>query len=122
VLADRLLRTWTQDDDARRYLQVHAHEGVQWFNKECFDELVWWSFAAEVITHRIADTDKAMVTEEETNVIPPAPETAAQASNIQDNLVRDNLVQVIGSAYAVIQLLLEAEQQSGYQLDLLVVN
>ena len=51
-MAERLLESWTEDEVARQFLMVHAYEGTLWFNKEAFDELVWWSFALEIIQLR----------------------------------------------------------------------
>jgi len=51
-MAERLLESWSADEVARQFLMVHAYEGVLWFNKEAFEELVWWSFALEIIQLR----------------------------------------------------------------------
>jgi glycosidase len=40
--AFRVLDSLLQDDDARQFLQVNRYQGVLWFNKEAFDELLWW--------------------------------------------------------------------------------
>ena len=113
MLASRLIQFWAKDDDARRFLQVHTHDGVQWFNKECFEELVWWSYVAEIITHRPADNDTKMDIEEEKDETTPTPDPAT--------VFPGSFVSVINSAYAVVQLLHKAEQRSGYQLDMLSV-
>jgi hypothetical protein len=92
VLAQRLLQGWVKDDDARRYLKVHPYEGALWYNKECFEELVWWSYALEIITLRASKKTAAEFTES------------------------------VKTAYAVVQLLLAAELGSGYQLDKLGIE
>jgi hypothetical protein len=93
ALADRLLQGWLEDEDARRYLKIHTYEGVAWYNKECFEELVWWSFAAEVIPLF-------------------AEETLSQAQ----------LAQRVASAYTTASLLLEAHQKSSYQVERLKIR
>jgi glycosidase len=93
AIAERLLQGWLKDEDARRYLKVHTYEGVAWYNKECFEELVWWSFAAEVIPLFAAET------------LSPA-----------------QLAQRVASAYATASLLLEAHQKSGYQVERLKIR
>jgi hypothetical protein len=100
-MAASLLQAWVVDQDARRYLKVHAHEGVQWFNKECFEELVWWSFAVEVIRLHGAQAETAE-------------EPASQPQQAKT-------IQALALANAVARLLLEAEQRSGYRLDKLEI-
>jgi hypothetical protein len=116
LLANRLVQNWAKDDDAKRYLQVHIHEGVQWFNKECFEELVWWSYAVEIITHRPVQKKEAPLTVEEVDETKPALGDVAQP-----NPAKADLAEVIGTAYAVVQLLLNAEHRSGYRLDKLEI-
>jgi glycosidase len=111
LVASQLIQGWAREDDAKRYLQVNLHEGVQWFNKECFDELVWWSYAAEIITQRLSQEDDAPVAVEEAGETGPAPVKPPELK----------LAEVIGSAYAVVQLLLNAEHRSGYRLDKLEI-
>ena len=127
VIASQLLQAWSQDDDARRYLQIHSHDGVQWFNKECFEELVWWSFAAEIITHRSFEDHAALVMEESVEEAISTPETSLQQPQPPERLAIDNssldeVMQVLDLAYAVVRELLIAEQRSGYQLEKLVVG
>ena len=38
----RLLEGWFADAELRGFLGVNRHDGVTWFNKESFDELLWW--------------------------------------------------------------------------------
>jgi hypothetical protein len=35
--------TWEHDADVAWLLGVHEHEGVRYFNKESFEQLIWWS-------------------------------------------------------------------------------
>ena len=44
-VAARLLLDLKADPAVRRLLLVHTYEGVQWFNKEAYEELVWSLFA-----------------------------------------------------------------------------
>jgi glycosidase len=101
-MAGRLLQSWIADEDARRYLKVHTYQEAQWFNKECFEELVWWSFAAEVI--RLY---------------------AAQAQEDQPKAAKPSkagFARLLASANAVVQLLLQAEHRSGFQMDRLEIR
>ena len=38
----RLLEGWFANPDLRGFLGVNRHDGVTWFNKEAFEELLWW--------------------------------------------------------------------------------
>jgi hypothetical protein len=115
TIAKQLLQAWVTDEDARRYLKVHAHEGAQWFNKECFEELVWWSFAVEVI--RLHGTQEAS-----------AQSPAAQPGETE--LTQAGFAKAFAQAFAeplalaneVAHLLLVAEQRSGFQLDKLEIR
>ena len=43
------LQDWLKDDHIQRFLGVNRYQGILWFNKEAFDELLWWLFALAVI-------------------------------------------------------------------------
>jgi hypothetical protein len=89
--ASSLLQAWTGDASARSYLLIHAYDGVEWFNKEAFEELVWWSFARLAVQLRAAGVE-------------------GQA-----------LSAALQSGYAVVQELLQAEQRSGFRIDRLEI-
>jgi glycosidase len=90
LLARRLLQTWLKDDNARRCLLVHPYEGVEWFNKEAFEELVWWNFIWLTVRLR------------------------------SDGVEGKQLENALRLGYRVVQSLLKAEQQSGYQVEKLL--
>jgi hypothetical protein len=37
------------DNDAQTFLGLNRYQGVLWFNKESFDELIWWYFIAATV-------------------------------------------------------------------------
>jgi hypothetical protein len=90
MLAEALLRGWLDDKGARRYLLIHAYDGVEWFNKEAFEELAWWTFARLAVQQRASGTTGAA------------------------------LSAALQLGYAVVQELLRAEEHSGYRIDRLV--
>lgn len=45
AIFERLLK----DDDVRQFLQVHESNGIWWFNKEAFEELLWWLMLAAAL-------------------------------------------------------------------------
>ena len=91
-MAERLLESWTEDEVARQFLMVHAYEGTLWFNKEAFEELVWWSFALEIIQLRAVLDDPT-----------------------------DWFKKVMLACAEVVKALLKAEKKSGYQLEKLTL-
>ena len=45
----QLLDGWLKLQEVRRFLNVHEHDGVEWFNREGFRDFLWWLLAvAEV--------------------------------------------------------------------------
>ena len=47
--AHLVLEPWLEDLEVQRYLQINRHQGILWFNKETFEELLWWMFAISAI-------------------------------------------------------------------------
>jgi len=45
-----VLEAWLGDDEVRRFLHVHRHGGILWFNKERFEQLLWWMLLTAVVT------------------------------------------------------------------------
>ncbi|OGO29233.1 MAG: hypothetical protein A2136_00065 [Chloroflexi bacterium RBG_16_54_11] len=37
------------DTDAQGYLGVNRYQDILWFNKESFEDLLWWLFIAAVV-------------------------------------------------------------------------
>jgi hypothetical protein len=46
----QVLEAWLQDADVQRYLGVNRFQDALWFNKESFDQFLWWMMVAAVIT------------------------------------------------------------------------
>jgi hypothetical protein len=47
--ARALLRAWLADDDLRRFIRVNRWEGVAWFEREAFEELLGWARVLDAI-------------------------------------------------------------------------
>ncbi len=55
-----LLELAFEDEDARRFLGVNRFENAWYFNRESFDELLWWLFAANAASmEALSPTEKA---------------------------------------------------------------
>ena len=46
----QILKSWLQDDEVQRFLQVNRHQGVLWFNKEAFEQLLEWMLLVASVT------------------------------------------------------------------------
>jgi hypothetical protein len=44
-----VLKSWLNDLAVQTFVQVHRYDDVLWFNREAFEELIWWMFAAAVV-------------------------------------------------------------------------
>ena len=42
ITSSQLLETWLRDRDVQRFLQINRYQGVLWFNKESFENLLVW--------------------------------------------------------------------------------
>lgn len=89
--AVELLTKWLNDDRVAAYLDVNTHNNIRWFNKERFEDLIWFTKTAGFF--RLALNDDPEVSQ-----------------TIEDLLLEDQ-------AFAQ---LTEAEEYSGYQLDKLM--
>ncbi|GAB4538098.1 MAG: alpha-amylase family glycosyl hydrolase [Anaerolineae bacterium] len=89
--AHQVLETWLKDSEVQAFLRVNRYQGVLWFNQEAFEQLLGWMLMVAAIA---LSADSAL---------PPAETTR-------------NIV----ACYHVIQRLLWAGQQSGYQLEKLL--
>jgi len=86
--AYHVLQSLLQDDEVQRFLGVNRYQDVLWFNREAFEELLWWMMVAAVVD---ATRDAGR----------PAVEVAEE----------------VVEQYDVVQALHRAEQESEYQVD-----
>ena len=45
----RVLESWLKDDEVQQFLQVNRYQDVLWFNKEAFEQLLWWMLLLAVV-------------------------------------------------------------------------
>ncbi|KPL24651.1 MAG: alpha-amylase [Anaerolineae bacterium SM23_84] len=84
--AHQMLETLLRDSEVQQFLQVNRHQDVLWFNKEAFEQLLWW--LALVAAIRATGF-----------------RTAAKA--------REEML----ACHEIVQQLLEAAQESRYQVE-----
>jgi hypothetical protein len=53
----RILSSILSDSDALSYLGVNRYQDVLWFNKEAFEDLMWWLYVIGVVEISGASTD-----------------------------------------------------------------
>ena len=100
-----LLQKWLQDNEVQRFMGINRHQGVLWFNKETFEELLWWLYAAaavDILAGKVAPEDEQQKTAKSTK---PAPLSVAERLTI---------------CYGVIDELFQAEDESMYQVEKLI--
>ncbi len=47
--AASVLREWLSDREVQAFLNVNRYQEVLWYNKEAFEELLWWMFVVAVL-------------------------------------------------------------------------
>jgi len=89
--AYRVLSSWLGDNKVQQFLQVNRYRGVLWFNREAFDQLLWWMLLV-----------------------------AAVAISADPLRPADEVAQEIVACYDVVRQLQRAEEKSGYQVEKLL--
>ncbi|MGB6423502.1 MAG: alpha-amylase family glycosyl hydrolase [Anaerolineales bacterium] len=96
------LKSWLQDVEVQRYIQVHRYKGVLWFNKEAFEELIWWMFAVGVIDIVLEAQD------------------VWDESEVGELVLNESEIKSIISCFDQIKKLERAKRESDYQLEKLL--
>jgi hypothetical protein len=89
--ASAFLESWLRDDEILEFIKVNRYEGVLWFNKESFEELLWWMFALAAI------------------------ESAASPSATPARISKS-----VRFAFQVVESLQRAEAESNYKIEMLL--
>jgi len=84
----QVLESFLEDEDVQRFLQVNRYQGILWFNKEAYNQLLAWMMSIAVI-NVISDSD----------------------------LDNSQKVELIASHFQVIRKLKKAESQSDYKIE-----
>ncbi len=45
----KVLRSWLEDDEVQRLLQVNRYQDVLWFNEEAYEQLLWWMMVTATV-------------------------------------------------------------------------
>lgn len=87
-----ILQDWLQDSDVQQFIGTNRYQGILWYNKESFDDLLWWMFQAAVV------------------------DILAESKDSPDQ----EPIRKIRACYEVVKNLREAEAQSEYKLDRMI--
>jgi hypothetical protein len=90
-LARRVLESWLKDSEVQSFLEVNRYQGILWFSKEAFEQLLWWMLLLAAVT---ISSDS----------LRPANEVAEEIIGCRE----------------IVQQLRWAEQQSEYQVEKLM--
>ena len=86
--AYQVLDSLLKDEEVQRFLQVNRHDGILWFNRESFEELLFWLMLVAAVN---ISSDPLLST--------------------------TRIVEEIEDCYAMLQKFQEAEKKSDYQLE-----
>jgi len=91
-----VLQSLLKDSHAQSFIKSNRYQGILWYNREAFDEMLWWLFAICLVQVSAGIQDKA------------EPETVKRAQ------------QELGAAYLLIQKLASAQEISEYKVEKLL--
>jgi len=91
ISAKELIETWFAEDEIRSFLNINRYRDKLWFNKEAFEELMWWMLTIALI-RLMADPQKSLA----------------------------EVVEHLFEAHELIDKILAAEAVSDYQVDKLL--
>jgi glycosidase len=96
-----LLKGWLGDSEIQQYLGVNRYQGILWYNKEAFENLLWWLFKAAAVQ---------IAAEEEPS------QGESDQTTIQPGQSRDKWERLV-DCYKVIERLLKAQGASDFQVE-----
>lgn len=94
VSASQVLENWLSDPALQQFLKTNRYQGILWFNKESFEELLWWMYAIAVIQ--------------------------INSEMVARDMPADQSVAAIVECYTLVSKLRKAEEKSDYQVEKLV--
>jgi hypothetical protein len=86
-----LIEAWFSEEEIRTFLNINRYRGQLWFNKEAFEEMMWWMMTIALI-QLISDPTKSLA----------------------------EVVEMLFEAYERIKTILAAEGHSDYQVEKLL--
>jgi len=98
-----ILQSWLADPDVQRFLGFNRYQGILWFNREAFEEWLWWIYAATIVQRLTNEIQRQSIKE------------ASQLQSVDRSLGLE-----IVECFEVIQHLLKAAEAAAYQVEKLL--
>jgi hypothetical protein len=95
-----VLHKWLKDSGIQHFLQINRYQGVLWFNREAFEELLWWMYTVAAL-----------------QIVAGQPRSAQAEAAIEGE---NGAGAQLESLYMLIMRLQKAEQRSSYQVEKLL--
>jgi glycosidase len=113
--APALVRALVADESVRLYIRVNVWEGVSWFNRESFGQVLWWMAALDVLdaAERGGGVASAGAPARKKSAARAADSAAPSGSAPGKSVVTDRL----RAAERLTATLSKAAKTAGYQLD-----
>ncbi len=86
-----ILESWLSSNEIRNFININRHQDILWFNKEAFEEFVWWMMTLAVL-EQVEQPDES---------------------------VAMTIERILG-AYDIVQKFIKAEKSSDYQVNKLL--
>jgi hypothetical protein len=102
-----ILQSWLRDGEIQQYLEINRYQGILWFNKEAFEDLLWWMNAVAFIDIFSLEMQKDNGERIRSKQPTPKQEEKQTAANLVE-------------CFEVIKKLQKSEDKSDYQLDKLL--
>jgi len=114
----KVLEIWLQDVEVQNIIQVHRHQEILWFNKEAFQELLWWMFTLAVVQIFTETRQNQMSTDELILTSPPTEMETKTRYNDEGTMA--GAISHLVPCFEVVCTILKAAEDSGYQLERLL--
>jgi len=111
----KVIADWLKDVDVQKVIQVHRYEGILWFNKEAFQELLWWMFLLAAV-QIFAGAWKRQTSAGDLDLTNLPNGRGLGSASIADKIETDRISRLV-SCFDVVNMILKAAKDSGYELE-----
>jgi glycosidase len=107
-----ILQSWLRDGEIQHYLGINRHQGVLWFNKESFEDLLWWMFivaAVDIVSGELRRQNSK-----------DGDDPDQGAASDKESKKEEQAAEKLTACYETIKKLQAAMDKSDYQVDRLL--
>jgi glycosidase len=102
--AFHILQSWLRDGQIQQYLAINRYQGVLWFNKESFEDLLWWMFTVAAVDIASSEANER-------------PADGSKREKQQTSPPRNNQAfSRLAECFEIIKMLQKAEDESEFQV------